>query len=94
MSVFILLIGLLTIGCPVAESRLYSPEEANTKILAAYASRDAECGTGHVLYLPVLFDANEGDVNNCVAQILATDCATWTRDDPTPAMCMGMQVDL
>ena len=96
-NIFLFLIWALILPLPVctsSEDQFIDQEEANTRILAAYALKDRECGSGSSLSLPVIDDARETDVETCIINILGMTCADWTAPDVLPTACLLIQIDL
>ncbi len=93
----VLLYGLLlalTVQCTTEETASVDAGEANLQILTAYAAKDIQCGQLHVLTLPVLTDADRGDVELCVFNILAVDCEVWGSAENLPPACLAIAVEI
>ncbi|MCC6447767.1 MAG: hypothetical protein IT215_03690 [Chitinophagaceae bacterium] len=77
--------------CTNTRDKLYSFEEANAKILTAFAMKDNACGTVHTITSFIPSEAQKSDVDSCVKVIQALDCATWSTSNPTPVQCTAIQ---
>ena len=74
--------------------QLYDVGEANTILLASFAAKNSECGSTVGLTTPVGARVDRDHLDACVAAVMATSCATWTGDSPTPAACLSMGVSV
>lgn len=91
LSKRIVLAGLLLLAaCTTAEDDLIDAVEANGRISAAMAAKNAQCGVFQALTFPAIFPVREKDVDLCVAAILASSCSTWSLTSAMPVACLGM----
>lgn len=91
---FVILSIALGAGCSSEEASLYSAEQANTRIYGAFAAMNQLCGANRAPAVPVFSDARKDDVNQCVAAILATNCATWQSETTEIPICLAIQLNL
>ena len=91
---FLVTVAFTLTACTTPDDQLLSPAEANERILAAYAARDYQCGTGHSLTIPIYADADREDVEACVYNILAVDCSVWSSSSNIPVVCLAIQLSL
>lgn len=88
------LLALFYFGCLSSkDEQFYEMMEANMAVAGAFAAKDKECGTGHSVTVPVTGRARKQHVDNCVAQIVALPCSSWVSADPTPSLCLTIQLD-
>jgi len=72
----------------------YEPFEANRLIALEFAAKDSACGTTHRLNNFLLNRAKITDVQNCLTAIRNTNCVNWNINDPTPARCRSITLQL
>lgn len=85
---------LLVLGCASPRDQFFTTREANERIWLVFLLKDNECGTSHVVTVPILAPARMAEVNACVIGILDTECTDWAENDPTPDECRSLQVSL
>ena len=84
----------LCLQCTYAEDQFEDPISANARVLAAYAYKDSACGTSHQLTIPILGNARSEDVDVCVTEIMASDCANWGSENNLPVTCLAISIQL
>lgn len=85
---------ILLMSCTYAEDQFEEPEEANARVLAAYAYKDNACGTSHQLTIPILSNARSEDVDLCITEIMASDCAAWGSENNLPLACLAISIEI
>lgn len=93
-SVLTLLCIAAVSACTTDEDTLLSPAEANTRILAAYAAKDLQCGQTHLLTVPVFVDATAESVGLCIFDLLGQTCEVWGSSENLPLACLAISVSL
>ena len=88
-----LLLWMLVSCVSDKETQLYSADEANLKIAAAFLAKDTECNMLHQITVPVVSKVTKASVTSCVAQILAQSCTAWAANDPTPSLCLALDLN-
>lgn len=89
----IFLLGLS--NCSDVDDDFYSFEEAGTKIMVAYAAKDAVCGSSRQITSLVPGKQRKKDVDNCVASVAFEKCDFWTQaGDPVPFACKAIEYRL
>ncbi|MBP7282771.1 MAG: hypothetical protein KBA66_14405 [Leptospiraceae bacterium] len=88
LSKKILLIGFLMFySCADTNDLYYSIADANTKIMVAFAIKDAECNYTHTITAFIPGEARKREIDACVQSILTRICVDWIVEDPTPLLC-------
>jgi hypothetical protein len=82
---------LLFLHCLDTSDKFYSFQEANSKILLAFAAKDSACGTVHTITSFIPSESQKSDVDSCVKVIQAIDCSSWKVSNPTPVQCTAIQ---
>ncbi|GBF39931.1 LIC13255 family lipoprotein [Leptospira johnsonii] len=89
----IVLFGLS--NCSDVDDDFYTFGEAGTKIMVAYAAKDAECGSSRQITSLVPGKQRKKDVDNCVASVAFEKCSFWTQaGDPVPFACKAIEFRL
>lgn len=91
---FAIVVSFLPYQCSSEDAQFTEAGDANQTVLSSYAAKDLECGTTSTLAIPVGVKVRTKDLAACIANIASTPCSTWISDDPLPAACLAMQVDL
>ena len=78
---------LLFFSCAYTNDLYYSIADANTKIIVAYAIKDAECNLSHTVNAFIPGEARKTEIDACVQSILTRLCGDWNAEDPTPLLC-------
>ncbi|PKA05099.1 hypothetical protein CH375_07085 [Leptospira ellisii] len=75
------------------DADFYSFEDASTRLVVAYASKDAICNTSRRITALVPGRARKKDIDFCVNAVLAVSCEAWasTAADATPATCKAIE---
>jgi len=73
--------------CTNYETSFYTPEEANTRIAAAFLINDSKCNMGHNIILPIIAKVEKKGTDLCVLKILSLDCTAWGAVNPAPEEC-------
>ncbi|MGJ4745921.1 LIC13255 family lipoprotein [Leptospira sp. SA-E8] len=82
-------------NCSDVDDDFYSFGEAGTKIMVAYAAKDAECGSSRQITSLVPGKQRKKDVDNCVASVAFEKCSFWTQaGDPVPFACKAIEYRL
>ncbi len=81
-------------ACSSKAAAQYKPDESNARILAAYGAKNLECGVDRQPDFPVFDDATRVSVDNCVLEIVATDCSIWGGAIVSLPMCLSIQLNL
>jgi hypothetical protein len=84
----------LFLSCTDSTDKYYDVQESNSRILIAFAVKDAECGSKHNLKSIVPGNARKTDINLCVNSILIKSCIDWNVTDPTPLQCQTINYKL
>ncbi|MCG6166454.1 LIC13255 family lipoprotein [Leptospira sanjuanensis] len=83
------------IGCyqKNTDADFYTFEEANTKLIFAYESKDVTCNTNRRITAFVPGRSRKKDIDLCVNAVLAVSCQSWasTSTDSTPATCKAIE---
>lgn len=86
---------LLSIGCyqKNTDADFYSFEDANTKLISAYESKDVICNSNRRLTAFVPGRSRKKDIDFCVNAVLAVSCESWasTSIDATPTTCKSIE---
>ncbi|WP_061243972.1 LIC13255 family lipoprotein [Leptospira interrogans] len=94
LAIFILAL-FLSIGCyqKNTDADFYSFEDANTKLISAYESKDVICNTNRRLIAFVPGRSRKKDIDLCVSAVLAVSCESWasTSIDATPTTCKSIE---
>jgi hypothetical protein len=90
----VLLSLLVAQVCASPRDQFFTTREANERIWLAFLLKDNECGTSHVITVPILAPARMAEVNACVIGVLDAECTDWEENDPTPDECRSLQVNL
>ncbi|MEI1277187.1 hypothetical protein V6Z05_02580 [Leptospira venezuelensis] len=94
----LILLIILTLGlsnCSNVDDDFYTFGEAGTKIIVAYAAKDAECGSNRQITSLVPGKQRKKDVDNCVASVAFEKCSFWTQaGDPVPFACKAIEYRL
>ncbi|PJZ77866.1 LIC13255 family lipoprotein [Leptospira neocaledonica] len=95
-SLILLIIVLFGLSdCSDVDDDFYSFGEAATKIMVAYAAKDAECGSSRQITSFVPGKQRKKDVDNCVASVAFEKCSFWTQaGDPVPFACKAIEYRL
>jgi len=87
----ILLLGFFFLySCADTNDLYYSITEANSKIIVAFAIKDAECDYTHTITAFIPGEARKKEVDTCVQSILTRVCVDWKVEDPTPLLCKSI----
>jgi hypothetical protein len=73
--------------CADTNDLYYSPGEANTKIIVAFAIKDAQCNYTHRITAFIPGEARKTEIKACVQAIYIKLCGDWNVSDPTPLLC-------
>jgi hypothetical protein len=85
-------ISVMSVSCIENDTDKYDMGDANLRILAMYALRDAECGTAHTLSGFILGKATRTSVDLCVSQLYMLTCTEWQVSDPATAACKAIGI--
>ncbi|EMF79683.1 hypothetical protein LEP1GSC188_1641 [Leptospira weilii serovar Topaz str. LT2116] len=71
----------------------YTFEEANTKLISAYESKDVICNTNRRLTAFVPGRSRKKEIDLCVNAVLAVSCQSWASvsTDATPTTCKSIE---
>lgn len=87
-------ISVMSVSCTGNDTDHYDAGDANLRILAMYALRDAECGTTHTLSGFITGRATRTSVDHCVSQLYMLTCTEWQVSDPAPAACKAIGISI
>lgn len=92
----ILILSLFSsIGCYQrnTDEDFYTFEEANTKLISAYESKDVICNTNRRLTAFVPGRSRKKEIDLCVNAVLAVSCQSWASvsTDATPTTCKSIE---
>ncbi|TGK28195.1 hypothetical protein EHQ12_12790 [Leptospira gomenensis] len=89
------LLSFVAIGCyqKNTDADFYSFEDASTRLVVAYASKDAICNSSRRITALVPGRARKKDIDFCVSAVMAVSCEAWasTGADATPATCKAIE---
>ncbi|MCB1179140.1 MAG: hypothetical protein KDK36_16260 [Leptospiraceae bacterium] len=85
---------LFMANCLNSKDKFYTFQEANAKVLLAFAAKDSACGTVHTITTFIPGEPQKSDIDSCVKVIQALDCSTWSAGDPTPLQCKAIEFKL
>ena len=63
---------------------------ANSKIIVAFAIKDAQCNFTHRLTAYIPGEARKTEVDACVQAIYTKLCGDWNVSNPTPFLCTSI----
>lgn len=87
----IIFLGLfLHFTCADTNDLYYSPSEANSKIIVAFAIKDAQCNYTHRITAFIPGEARKTEIKACVQAIYTKLCGEWNVSDPTPFLCKSI----
>ncbi|XDD51864.1 hypothetical protein AB3N59_01065 [Leptospira sp. WS92.C1] len=71
----------------------YTFEEANTRLIFAYVSKDTTCNTNRRITAFVPGRSRKKDIELCMSAVAAASCESWasTSIDATPATCKSIE---
>ncbi len=75
------------------DADFYTFEDANSKLITAYESKDVTCNTSRRITAFVPGRARKKDIDLCVNAVLAVSCQSWasTSVDSTPSTCKTIE---
>ncbi|MBP9889985.1 MAG: hypothetical protein KBF93_27045 [Leptospiraceae bacterium] len=86
----ILLVLFIFSYCADTNDLYYSIAEANSKIIVAFAIKDAQCNFTHRLTAYIPGEARKTEVDACVQAIYTKLCGDWNVSNPTPFLCTSI----
>jgi hypothetical protein len=89
-NLIISLLILFLFKCADVNELYLSAGEANARILAAFAIKDAQCNYTHRVTAFIPGEARKTEITACTQAILTKLCGDWNVSDPTPIQCKSI----